>query len=52
MTPDEFINVIAGWISTALNALVDGGVLASFIDWRRVEAALMVGRDPGLSPST
>ena len=48
MTADEFVNFIAGWISTAMDALVDGGVLASFIDWRGVEATLMVGRELGM----
>lgn len=47
MSDEEFIAFIAGWMSLAAQHLVDGGLLASFIDWRSVEATLSVGRNLG-----
>ncbi len=48
MTRDEFINFNVGWFMVAMEQLMDGGLFASFIDWRSVETLLMVGRELGL----
>lgn len=47
MSDEEFIGFIIGWIRLASDHLVDGGLLATFIDWRGLESTLSVGRSLG-----
>ena len=49
MSRDEFINFNVVWFSLAMEHTLDGGLIASFIDWRSVETILMVGRELGLN---
>jgi DNA modification methylase len=49
MGRDEFADFNRLWMSTALARLVDGGLLATFIDWRSVDLIIACGRDLGLS---
>ncbi len=48
MTRDEFLAFNRAWMSHAAGYLLDGGLLASFIDWRSVDIVLAAGRDLGL----
>jgi len=48
MSRDEFTNFNASWFMLAMEPVMDGGLFASFIDWRSVEVLLMVGRELGL----
>ena len=48
MSREEFIEFNLAWFSVWLQHLVDGGLFASFIDWRSVEIILAVGRMLGL----
>jgi DNA modification methylase len=47
MTDTEFLSFISGWMSAASAHVIDGGMLASFVDWRGVEATLRAGREQG-----
>jgi len=49
MSREEFAQFNADWMATALTQLKDGGLLASFIDWRSVEILLAEGRGLGLT---
>jgi len=49
MTRDEFAKFNADWIAACLAHLIDGGLLATFIDWRSVEVVLAEGRAAGLA---
>ena len=47
MSPEEFAAFNRDWMSSAAPYLVDGGLIATFIDWRSVELVLACGRDLG-----
>ena len=49
MSRAEFSAFNQAWMAAALAHLVDGGLLATFIDWRSVELVLAAGRALGLS---
>lgn len=48
MTTEEFAAFNIAWMSQVARHLIDGGLLATFIDWRSVELVLGVGRGEGL----
>lgn len=48
MSREEFAAFNRAWMSVVMARLGDGGLLASFIDWRSVEIVLACGRDLGL----
>jgi DNA modification methylase len=48
MTREEFARFNRQWIEAALARLVDGGLLATFIDWRSIELVIACGRELGL----
>jgi hypothetical protein len=48
MTPDEFADFLCKAIIVMAANVVDGGIVALFIDWRSVETMLRVGRELGL----
>jgi hypothetical protein len=48
MGREEFAGFNRAWMSTALARLVDGGLLATFIDWRSIDLIIACGRDLGL----
>jgi DNA modification methylase len=48
MSADEFMAFNQAWMSAATIRLVDGGLMATFIDWRSVELVLACGRQLGL----
>lgn len=45
MSDAEFRTFIREWMGEAKRHIVDGGMLATFIDWRGIEATLAVGRE-------
>jgi DNA modification methylase len=45
LSRDEFDAFNKDWMRLALSTLVDGGLLATFIDWRSVELILSAGRE-------
>lgn len=45
MTREEFFAFNRTWMDLASSILVDGGLLATFIDWRSVEVILAAGRE-------
>ena len=47
MSREEFGAFNRAWMSSAACYVVDGGLLATFIDWRSVEFVLAAGRDLG-----
>lgn len=49
MSREEFEAFIQAWIAACLPYLVEGGLLATFIDWRSVELVLACGRGAGLA---
>jgi DNA modification methylase len=49
MGREEFAGFNRAWMSTALARLVDGGLLATFIEWRSVDLIIACGRDLGLT---
>jgi predicted phage terminase large subunit-like protein len=49
MSREEFAGFNRLWMSTALTRLDDGGLLATFIDWRSADLVVACGRDLGLS---
>lgn len=48
MTADEFSDFLCKAIVVMAANVVDGGIIALFIDWRSVETMLRVGRELGL----
>ncbi len=48
MTDDEFADFLCKAIMVMAANVVDGGIVALFIDWRSVEIMLRVGRELGL----
>ena len=48
MSREEFFTFNRDWIRPAAHHLLDGGLLATFIDWRSVEIVLACGRELGL----
>jgi DNA modification methylase len=49
MSREEFEAFNQAWLAASLVHLVDGGLLATFIDWRSVELVLACGRAAGLA---
>jgi DNA modification methylase len=49
MNPEQFGGFNRGWMSPAAAHVVDGGLIATFIDWRSVEIVLNCGRDLGFT---
>ncbi len=49
MSADQFGGFSRGWMSAAATHIVDGGLIATFIDWRSVEIVLRCGRELGLT---
>ncbi|HTZ68905.1 MAG TPA: DNA modification methylase [Roseiarcus sp.] len=48
MSREEFASFNHAWMSTAARWLLDGGLFATFIDWRSIELVIACGRDLGL----
>ena len=48
MTREEFARFNRDWMRAVLRYLIDGGMLASFIDWRSVDLLIGCGREVGL----
>ncbi len=48
MTREEYLSFTSHWMTAGLAHLVDGGLFASFIDWRSIEIILASGRGLGL----
>jgi DNA modification methylase/ParB-like chromosome segregation protein Spo0J len=48
MSAEEFMAFNQAWMSAATSRLVDGGLMATFIDWRSIELVLATGRQLGL----
>lgn len=48
MSDADFRIFIREWMDAAKRHIVDGGMLATFIDWRGIEATLAVGRELGM----
>jgi DNA modification methylase len=48
MSREEFFAFNQDWMRPAIRHLLDGGLLATFIDWRSVEIVLACGRELGL----
>ena len=48
MTREQFAAFNRAWMLAVMAHLADGGLLASFIDWRSVEIVLACGRELGL----
>ena len=48
MNREEFAAFNRAWMSSAALYVIDGGLIATFIDWRSVELVLACGRDLGL----
>jgi DNA modification methylase len=48
MSAEEFMAFNQAWMSAATSRLVDGGLMATFIDWRSIELVLACGRQLGL----
>jgi hypothetical protein len=49
MSADEFMAFNQAWMSAATQRLVDGGFMATFIDWRSIELVLASGRQLDLT---
>jgi DNA modification methylase len=47
MSAEEFMAFNRSWMSAAAGRLVDGGLMATFIDWRSIELVLACGRQLG-----
>jgi hypothetical protein len=52
MSREEFGAFNHAWMSSAAFYVIDGGLIATFIDWRSVELVLACGRDLGSTSST
>ena len=48
MSREEFARFNRQWMEAVLARLVDGGLIATFIDWRSIELVIACGRDLGL----
>ena len=48
MSREEFARFNRQWMEAALASLVDGGLFATFIDWRSSDLVIACGRDLGL----
>jgi len=48
MSHEEFASFNRVWMSAVLRWLFDGGLLATFIDWRSIELVIACGRELGL----
>ena len=48
MSAEDFMAFNHAWMSAATGRLVDGGLMATFIDWRSIELVLACGRQLGL----
>lgn len=48
LSREEFAAFNTEWMQLASSVLVEGGLLATFIDWRSVELILSAGRETGL----
>ena len=48
LSREEFFAFNTDWMRPSLEHLVDGGLLATFIDWRSVDLILSAGRELGL----
>jgi DNA modification methylase len=48
MSREQFGTFNGAWMSAAMAHLGDGGLLATFIDWRSVDLVIACGRDLGL----
>ena len=48
MSCEEFFAFNRDWMRPAIRYLLDGGLLATFIDWRSVEVVFACGRELGL----
>jgi DNA modification methylase len=48
MSVEAFMAFNQAWMSAATSWLVDGGLMATFIDWRSIELVLACGRQLGL----
>ena len=49
MTDDEFATFIVGWMEQVTANMLDGGLIASFIDWRGIGLTLNAGGALGLN---
>jgi DNA modification methylase len=49
MSREEFASFNRVWMSTVLRWLFDGGLFATFIDWRSIELVIACGRELGLN---
>ena len=49
MSREEFAAFLRDWMAAADAHVVDGGLIATFIDWRSVELVLACGRELGLN---
>jgi len=50
MSREEFARFNRDWMNAGLPYLVDGGLLATYIDWRSVDLLIGCGREVGLEP--
>ena len=50
MSPEAYGTFIRRWMGNTMASLVDGGLLATFIDWRGIGETLAAGADLGLIP--
>ena len=48
MSREEFAGFNRQWMEAVLGRLVDGGLFATFIDWRSIDLVLACGRELGL----
>ena len=48
MSREEFGRFNRQWMGAALARLVDGGLFATFIDWRSIDLVIASGRELGL----
>jgi DNA modification methylase len=48
MSREEFTAFIRDWMASSAAHLADGGLLATFIDWRSIDLVLACGRELGL----
>jgi DNA modification methylase len=48
LSREEFADFIRAWMAASAAHLVDGGLLATFIDWRSIDLVLASGRELGL----
>ena len=51
MSAEEFMAFNQAWMSAAIGRLVDGGLMATFIDWRSIELVLACVRQTTAEPN-